>query len=249
MNNYSFLFPGLSNPDAGQRQFVVGNGSAAIKARPTPQGGNYFATGVPALDGGGSVLRSTSLPSVNLSVNYHYNVMQSFSPDPSKLQISESNIGAVVFAHESESGRHAPLPAHFTMLVDVDTLNTHVPAEVDTFEKFKYNFRFIGVVKNEVMRHVNRTKSRVFNLCVADRVSCQNYWKECEPRALDRLGFELRIDGKNALSLNPVKNYTGPPSGYVHVGLASTGPLKNGTRVEGRCGWPCAEMIEIYLRK
>lgn len=250
MSAFSKLFPAPNQgfPQIGSFGIGAGGNSVQLSSLPTPDRGLFGDNG--ALAAVARSAGSTAItPRANETVTYHYNVLVPYSNRPeTDLQIELENVGTVLFFHKSKGHAHLRMPdaANFASLTSVDALNAHLQKNPMDEEAVMDNFKFAGVVKNEVMRHVNRMKSRVFNLAVGYRVLCQNYWRTCGVSCMDNLAFKLVTKG-GRVSLEACTQWE-PWENVFVVGYASSGAVKNNGNVHTSSGWPCEEMIEVYVR-
>ena len=155
---------------------------------PSFSDGSLFSNG---LDAG----RTTIAPKANETVTYHYTTKVKDKKEIARVE--EDNIGKIVFAHTGrveslhDPGFKGKYEIEMYTLKGVNAFLEKKSENYATVAQVLKDWKFLGVVKNEVMRHANATRHRMFNLAVKGRVLASNEWKADEVFVDSRLYLVL----------------------------------------------------------
>lgn len=192
----------------------------------------------------------------NNTIAYHYVTECANRGDKRKRDVPAKNIGHPMFVKRKDSENITAGP-HDAQLQTLEGLNewlkensSSYKTDVDVFKDWK----FIGIVKNEVMRRSNFMQHRMFNLAIGLRVSAvASPWQTNTKRisAMSKLFFKA-VNKDNVWKIKGVidpffgdnKDYNGEY--LVYAGFAHRSPTVHTNGLEG--SWPSEEVFEMFVR-
>lgn len=191
----------------------------------------------------------------NNTISYHYVTECARRGDKRKRDVPDENIGCPMFVMKKNE-HHYPAGAHDAQLQTFDGLNAWLAdfGDYETEAELWANWKFIGIVKTEVMRKANYMQHRMFNLAIGLRVSAiAKPWQSDKQRIgpMSKLYFKAvkkdnkwRIEGVVDPFCTKDSNYEGEH--LVYAGFAHRAPSIHTNGLNG--SWPSEEVFDMFVR-